>query len=228
MDRNERARRFAALGDPVRLGIVELLEVQDLSPQALAEALEVPSNLLAHHLRVLEEAGLVERHQSEGDRRRSYVHLCDDVLTTLLHPTRGRTARRVVFVCTGNSARSILAEALWNTQSTVPSTSAGTHPAPRIHPRTRPAARRAGLPLHRQTPQHVNEILREDDLVISVCDGVNEELCGLTNAHLHWSIPDPAAVDTDRAFDGAIEELRDRIERFAPMLTPLKPQRNPK
>ncbi len=220
MDRNARARGLAALGDPLRLGIVELLEAQDLSPQSLAASLEVPSNLLAHHLRVLEEAGLVVRQQSEGDRRRTYVHLDSDLLTALLLPVARISVRRVVFVCTGNSARSILAECIWSRHSEVPASSAGTHPAQRIHPRTRAAARRAGLDLQRQTPQHVGAVLRPDDLVISVCDSVNEEGCGPAAARLHWSIPDPALVNTDRAFDAAVAELTRRIEHLAPSVLP--------
>lgn len=222
MDRVERARAFAALGDPVRLGVVELLADQDLAPQALAAALQVPSNLLAHHLRVLEDAGIVERHQSEGDRRRSYVHLMESRIEHLLHPGQRRSAARVLFVCTGNSARSILAEAIWAKHSKVPVASAGTHPADRINPRTRTAAKRAGLRLLNTTPRHVDAVLTADDLVVSVCDGVHEELCGLINAALHWSIPDPAAADTDRAFDGAVEELTERIARLAAVVTPVR------
>lgn len=219
MDRIERARAFAALGDPVRLGVVELLSDQDLAPQALATALQVPSNLLAHHLRVLEEVGIVERHQSEGDRRRTYVHLVESRLGGLLHVGPRRAASRVLFVCTGNSARSILAEAIWARHSSVPAASAGTHPADRINPRTRTAAKRAGVHLASTTPRHIDDVLAKDDLVVSVCDGVNEELCGVIKAQLHWSIPDPAIVDTDQAFDGAVEELTERIARLAAVVT---------
>lgn len=218
MDRVARARGFAALGDPIRLGAVELLQVQDLAPQALATALDVPGNLLAHHLRVLEEAGIVERRQSEADRRRAYVHLRDEALLSLLAPMRRLNASRVLFVCTGNAARSILAESIWRGHTDIPATSAGTHPAPRINPRTRTAARRAGLRLDGHPPQPLEAVLRADDLVISVCDGVNEELSELRNAHLHWSIPDPAKVDTDRAFDATVTDLTHRIERLAPAM----------
>ena len=70
-----RAALHAALGDPGRLTIVDTLAWGEASPGELAARLGMTSNLLAHHLRVLEEVGLVTRHRSEGDRRRSYVAL---------------------------------------------------------------------------------------------------------------------------------------------------------
>ena len=75
MDVEQRASFHAALGDPARLTIVDSLFLTDLSPGDLARRLGLPSNLLAHHLRVLESAGIIERRRSEGDGRRSYVRL---------------------------------------------------------------------------------------------------------------------------------------------------------
>ena len=111
------------------------------------------SNLLAHHLRVLEEAGIIRRVRSEGDRRRSYVQLRLDHPTVWAAAISGRMPNsltpgpRVVFVCTANSARSQLAAAIWNQLSPIPATSAGTHPGPRIHPRAIAVADRHGLRL---------------------------------------------------------------------------------
>ena len=76
-----RAARHAALGDPLRLQIVDPLAWGDLTPGDLAAALGLTSNLLAHHLGVLEAAGLVSRRRSEADRRRSYVSLTRDEAT---------------------------------------------------------------------------------------------------------------------------------------------------
>jgi ArsR family transcriptional regulator, arsenate/arsenite/antimonite-responsive transcriptional repressor / arsenate reductase (thioredoxin) len=95
--------------------------------------LSMPSNLLAHHLRVLEEAGIVTRRRSDGDRRRTYLRLVPGALDSLAGPGL-RPARRVLFVCTANSARSHLAAALWRRASKVPAASAGTHPAAAIDP----------------------------------------------------------------------------------------------
>ena len=130
----ERARVHAALGEPARLAIVDRLVLGDASPTELAQDLGLPSNLLAHHLKLLEQAGILERSRSEGDRRRTYLRLRANALAGL-KPAGARSAPRVVFVCTHNSARSQLAAALWAGQSPVPATSAGTHPVARIHPR---------------------------------------------------------------------------------------------
>lgn len=70
-----RARKHAALGDSHRLRVVDLLTLGDLSVTELQEELTMQSNLLAHHLKALEEVGIITRHRSEGDRRRSYVTL---------------------------------------------------------------------------------------------------------------------------------------------------------
>lgn len=69
---------------------------------------------------MLAEVGLITRHRSEGDRRRSYVALVRDALDTLTPTGALPAAERVVFVCTHNSARSQLAAAMWNTASPVP------------------------------------------------------------------------------------------------------------
>ena len=217
-ERARRARVLSALGDPNRLAVVDLLQVQDLSPDALAAALEIPGNLLAHHLKVLETAGAISRHQSQSDKRRTYVRLGDGALEGLLSPSISITAPRVVFVCTHNSARSVLAEALWREISDVPTASAGTHPADRTNPRAVKAAQRYGLTLVHDLPQSIDEVLRPEDVVVSVCDSVNEELGPIANPHLHWSVPDPTRVGTDAAFDHAVDDLRDRVNHLAPLV----------
>ena len=70
-----RAARHAALGDPIRLAIVDELAVSDRAPIELRGLVGLESNLLAHHLDVLEEVGLISRSRSSGDGRRRYVHL---------------------------------------------------------------------------------------------------------------------------------------------------------
>lgn len=220
--RDRRARALAALGDPTRLGAMDLLAVQDLSPDALSAALEVPGNLLAHHLKVLEIAGLVQRVQSKNDRRRTYVHAVADGMAGLLPEPGFLEASRVLFVCIHNSARSVLAEALWREASDVPSASAGTHPAERINPGALEAASRFGLHLEGHPPQRILDVLRPDDVVVSVCDAVNEEITPSGNTRIHWSIPDPAATGTSVAFDAAVEELRERVSHLAPRVRYLR------
>jgi protein-tyrosine-phosphatase/DNA-binding HxlR family transcriptional regulator len=216
-----RAAAHAALGDPGRLAIVDALMLGEASPSELQRLLDMPSNLLAHHVRVLERAEVVTRHRSEGDRRRSYLRLTPGSLEAL-RPTAVRDAVRVVFVCTENSARSQLAAVIWADTGTVSATSAGTHPAPAVHPRAVAAAARHRLPLTPTTPRHVDDVLRPDDVVITVCDAAHEEL-GPGPDRLHWSIPDPARRGDDAAYDRAIDELTDRIGRLAPAIRPTDP-----
>ena len=132
-DLRRRVARHAALADATRLRIVDLLILGDRSPTELQTALGISSNLLAHHLNLLEQAGIVRRSKSEADGRRSYVRLVPAAFDDLV-PSERRSARRVLFVCRGNSARSQLAAALWNTMSAIPVASAGTHPAASVAP----------------------------------------------------------------------------------------------
>jgi protein-tyrosine-phosphatase len=214
-----RARVHAALGEPARLAIVDALTLGDASPGELGSALGLPTNLLAHHLNVLQEAGVIERSRSEGDRRRSYLRLRPQALAGL-SPVGVQPAARVVFVCTHNSARSQLAAALWADRSDIPAASAGTEPAARVHPRAVRVARRHGLVLHPTKTAHVRDVLRDDDLIIAVCDNAHEHLPAPSNRRLHWSVPDPVPVDTDAAFEAAYTDIADRINRLAPTLTP--------
>jgi ArsR family transcriptional regulator, arsenate/arsenite/antimonite-responsive transcriptional repressor / arsenate reductase (thioredoxin) len=209
-----RAAIHAALGEPVRLAAVDALMLGDAAPGELGEALGIPSNLLAHHLRVLEEAGVIRRTRSAADRRRWYVRLVPEALTMPAPAawTRPVSAFRVVFVCTRNSARSQLAAALWGRRSQVPVTSAGTDPGPGVHARAIATARRHGLVLGRRT-RHVAQVVRPDDLVVAVCDNAYEEL-GRQPA-LHWSVPDPVRIDTDEAFEDAFTEIWSRVERLS-------------
>ncbi|MFI7637309.1 helix-turn-helix domain-containing protein [Nonomuraea sp. NPDC049400] len=187
------------------------------SPGELSEAFGLSSNLLAHHLKVLEDAGLVTRARSEADRRRSYVRLVPDVLAGL-HPVPATlAAARVVFVCTRNSARSQLAAALWQRRSRLPAASAGTHPAERVHPRALATARRHRLRLDPQATAHIRDLVRTDDLVVAVCDNAYEHLT--RRPPLHWSVPDPVAVDTEEAFERTFTDLAGRVDRLATALT---------
>lgn len=211
-----RAHVHAALGDPARLSIVDRLLLADASPSELQALLSMPSNLVAHHLRILEGAGVVQRSRSEGDRRRTYIQLVPRALEDAL-PATGWQAERVLFVCSHNSARSPLAVAVWRRLSDLPAASAGTSPAARTHPGAVKAARRQGLTIASQAPVHIEDVLRPGDLVVAVCDNAHEELPP-DPRRLHWSVPDPASVETPEAFDGALITLTERIERLLPAL----------
>ena len=209
-----RAKVHAALGDPTRLAIVDRLILGDVAPGELVDMFGVPSNLVAHHLRVLDEAGLIERVRSEGDLRRTYVRFVPNVLASLT-PDLSQSVTRIVFVCTHNSARSPLAAATWAAASRVPVASAGTHPADRVHPTAMAVARRHRLPLKRMRTAHVDAVLRPEDLVVAVCDRAHEELGSQLADRLHWSVPDPVRVGTDEAFEHALELIEDRVGRLA-------------
>jgi protein-tyrosine-phosphatase/DNA-binding HxlR family transcriptional regulator len=222
----KRAAVHAALGDPGRLAIVDALLLGEASPTELQRLLAMPSNLLAHHVRVLEKVGVVSRHRSEADRRRTYLALAPGAFDAL-RPTKVQGAVRVVFVCTHNSARSQLAAALWNDTSPVPATSAGTHPAAAVHPGAVAAAQRHRVALAPAPPRHVDDVVSVDDMVITVCDAAHEELAAAGSAgreiaaeRLHWSIPDPARTGEDGAFDRVVSDLTDRIARVAPAVRP--------
>jgi ArsR family transcriptional regulator, arsenate/arsenite/antimonite-responsive transcriptional repressor / arsenate reductase (thioredoxin) len=209
-----RVKVHAALGEPSRLAIVDRLTFGDVSPGELADMFGLPSNLLAHHLRVLSEAGVVERVRSEGDLRRAYVRLVPGVLAGLT-PDFIRLAARVVFVCTHNSARSQLAAAAWAASSRVPVASAGTYPADRVHPSAVAVARRHRLPFKRVHTAHIDAVLRPEDLVVAVCDNAHEELGSRVPDRLHWSVPDPVRVGTDEAFEQTLELIEGRVARLA-------------
>lgn len=209
-DIKDRVRRYAALADPVRLQIVDELVASDRSPIELRRLVGIESNLLAHHLDVLEQVGMINRSRSSGDGRRRYVHLERSTLDGL-QPGRRRSPARALFVCTRNSARSQLAAALWRSATNVPAESAGTHPADRVHPGALSAARRAKLSLGGSEPRSIDDVAKMPPLVITVCDQAHEEL-DPPDTWLHWSIPDPVAVGSPEAFDAAVHELRQRID----------------
>lgn len=214
MDLARRAQVYAALGDPGRLAIVDQLAVSDRSAGELADALDMPSNLLAHHLRVLENAGVIARERSEGDRRRTYVRLRTDdpAVTSAAGTSLDRPVARVVFVCTQNSARSQLAAAAWRRTSTVPVRSAGTRPAARVHPKAIRVGRKHGLDMDGLSTSAL-DTTEPDDLVVAVCDQVHEELA--PGNRLHWSVKDPVRVGTAAVFELTTTDIVQRVDRLA-------------
>jgi ArsR family transcriptional regulator, arsenate/arsenite/antimonite-responsive transcriptional repressor / arsenate reductase (thioredoxin) len=217
-----RAAFHGVLADPHRLEIVDELAISDRSPSELGISLGIGSNLLAHHLRVLEEEGIVERLASAGDARRRYVRLVPDAVSVIAEPVATLVARHVLFVCTANSARSQLAAAVWNARHEVPASSAGTRPAERVRREAIEAAVRAGLNLRGSRTRSIDEVTDDPDLVVTVCDIAHEEVRSLpANANLlHWSIPDPALSRSPSAFDRALGRLTARVEILAPHVRP--------
>jgi protein-tyrosine-phosphatase/DNA-binding HxlR family transcriptional regulator len=217
-----RAVVHAALADAHRVAIVDELHASDRSPSELCEQLNIPSNLLAHHLGVLDDAGLIERHESHGDGRRRYLRLRAGVLEGLVPAVRYRAAE-ILFVCTANSARSQLAAALWNAHHPIPAGSAGTVPADRVHPGAVRAARRLGLDIKGAVPRALGSFDPGAELiVVTVCDRAHEDLAKtMSHRPIHWSIADPAAAGDSDAFDRSAREIAVRIDSFASQVVPV-------
>src|SRR5687768_15443205 len=136
--------------------------------------------------------------------------------------------RNVLFLCTGNSARSVLAEALLNHLGAgrFRAFSAGSHPTGRVNPFSLETLRELGLPAEGYRSKAWDEFARPGadpiDFVITVCDSAAGETCPIWPGKpvtAHWGVPDPAAVegsdaDKRRAFRDAANVLRRRIELF--------------
>lgn len=204
---------------PLRWQLLTALADSDYRVRELALRVGEPQNLVSYHLRQLRDGGLVSATRSSYDGRDSYYHLdlarCADALAetgAALHPAlRPEPADKprdiaVLFVCTGNSARSPIAEALLrhHTDNGVDAASAGTRPKPHLHPNAVAVLREEfGVDIADQHPRHLDTMAdRRFDHVITLCDKAREACpeFGHTPRRIHWSIADPAASgDTDRA-----------------------------
>jgi arsenate reductase len=134
----------------------------------------------------------------------------------------------VLFLCTSNSARSIMAEVLLNYwgKGRFQAYSAGSHPKGDVHPLARDALRRSHLPTDHLRSKSWDEFARPGaprlDFVFTVCDHAAQEVCPIWPGQpmtAHWGIQDPAAVqgsdeEKDRAFQTALRELDTRIKIF--------------
>jgi protein-tyrosine-phosphatase len=116
-------------------------------------------------------------------------------------------------VCTQNSARSQLAAPLWREQTGGQASSAGIHPAKRVHPGAVAAGRRGGLDVTGARPRALEQDDLDVDLVVTVCDA-HEELDPPPD-WLHWSVPDPVEAGTRQAFDATLAGLDERITAIA-------------
>jgi protein-tyrosine-phosphatase/DNA-binding transcriptional ArsR family regulator len=214
MERTQRAAIHRALGDEVRLQIIDELAFSDRTPQDLARLAGSETNLLAHHLGVLEEAGLIRRRVSSGDRRRRYISLESELVRGLL-PELRLAASSVVFVCTHNTARSQVAEALFRSRSGVRVQSAGPNPRPSVHPKAIQVGAELGADLSGHRPKGYSEVAGSPDLVVSVCDLALEATIPFHVQRLHWSIPDPVETGRVEDFRSAFTEIDRRVGLLA-------------
>lgn len=195
--------------------MLDALAVSDHTPGQLRQLLDLDWNLLDFHLRTLEEAGLIERHASEGDGRRRYVRLRPTALEELSLAPALPVMGAPLFVCTHNSARSPFAAALWHHVTGRPAFSAGSQPAARVNPVAVEVAAGYDVDLSACWPCGYEAVTAEPDIVVSVCDRAREsDLPWPDRPSLHWSVPDPPPGDR-RAVETAFADIAERISWLA-------------
>lgn len=227
--------------NPLRWRLLIELARSDRRVRELCDLVDEPQNLVSYHLGKLRGEGMVSSIRSAADGRDSYYTVdlvrCGDVLAAsgaALHPAlrlaaspprrwdraSGSIYARVLFLCTGNSARSQMAQALVEvlTGGAVEAASAGSHPKP-LHPNAVQVMRERGIEIAGRPSKHLSEFAEESfDYVVSLCDRVRE-VCPEFPNHpelIHWSIPDPARegrsdAETYPAFKRTADKLAGRV-----------------
>jgi protein-tyrosine-phosphatase/DNA-binding transcriptional ArsR family regulator len=228
------------IADPLRWRLLGELALSDRRVGELTELLGKPQNLVSYHLAELRKSGLVSARRSSADGRDTYYKVdlrrCGELLCAAgrgLQPglqlelrapdpislTSSRSPR-VLFLCTGNSARSQMAEALLEHRSghLIHARSAGSHPKP-LHPNAVRVMAERGIDIAGKPTKHLRRLARTRfDYLITLCDKVREvcpEFPGQPTT-AHWSLADPtAAGDSDDesypAFLRTADELDERI-----------------
>lgn len=225
------------LADPLRWQLVGELGRSDRRVGELVTITGKPQNLVSYHLGELRRAGIVSARRSSADGRDVYYRAdlfrCRDLLDRAglalhpglaLAPTRSRrTKARLLFLCTGNSARSQMAEAFVEHQGggTVLARSAGSHPKP-LHPDAVRVMAERGIDIAGRPTKPLTQFTRNRfDRVITLCDKVREVCPEFPGQPLaaHWSIPDPAAAGDPAAFEAAADEIEGRVTLLLAELT---------
>jgi len=246
--------RLATLGHPQRLALFRLLmrRYPDRVPAGeLAEALDCKPSTLSAYLSALMQAGLVtQRRESRsllytidlGEVRRTFDYLlldccrgradlCAPLTSLLMQGDRPMTERkyRVLFICTGNSARSIFAESILRMEAgdRFEAHSAGTNPWSALNPYAVEVLERKGHDIAPLRSKHVAEFQGADaprfDYVFTVCNQAANEDCPAWTGQpvsAHWGVPDPVKAEGTHAqkslaFQQAYGVLRNRILAFA-------------
>jgi protein-tyrosine-phosphatase len=225
------------LADEQRWRLLRELARSDRKVSELTELVGRPQNLVSYHLAGLRNAGIVSARRSSADGRDTYYRMdlprCAELLgdlgpalqpglrteTLRSHVSDGRRHKRrasVLFLCTGNSARSQMAEALieHHSRGAVRARSAGSHPKP-LHPNAVRVMAERGLDISAQRSKHLDRFSQARfDRIITLCDKVREicpEFPGSATL-AHWSMPDPSAAPASyAAFQRTAEELESRI-----------------
>jgi len=222
-------------GHPVRWRLLGELARSDRQVHELTSLVGQSQNLVSYHLGRLRKANLVTTRRSSADGRDTYysvdLDLCGQLLAaaggalhpgllltppTALVPRPRRPRIQVLFLCTGNSSRSQMAEALLRQMAgnAIQVRSAGSHPK-QMHRHAVEAMAEHGIDLSAARAKHLDTLIKDRfDYVITLCDRVREvcpEFPGDPQP-IHWSIPDPAQdPDGYPAFQRTAAELADRI-----------------
>jgi ArsR family transcriptional regulator, arsenate/arsenite/antimonite-responsive transcriptional repressor / arsenate reductase (thioredoxin) len=227
------------VADPLRWQLLSHLARSDRRVGEVAQLVGKAQNLVSYHLGELRSGGLVSARQSSADGRDTYYRLdlarfgqlfvaagaamhpaLELALPALPAPGAVKRKERVLFLCTGNSARSQIAEALLthHTQGVVEARSAGSHPKP-LHPNAVRVMSERGIDLSGSTTKHLDRFARARfDRVITLCDKVKEICPEFPGAPVtaHWSMADPAVAaandeDSYPAFLRAADEIEVRV-----------------
>jgi ArsR family transcriptional regulator, arsenate/arsenite/antimonite-responsive transcriptional repressor / arsenate reductase (thioredoxin) len=252
MESTAAAQSFAMLGHPGRLSVFRLLmrhAPAGMRPTEMADSLHLKPNTLSHYLSDLEQAGLIRSDRQgrslfysvnldRASQLASYlVNDClrgrPDLFQRLALQSGGAVMAdrpfNVLFICSGNSARSIFAEALLNSigKDRFRAFSAGTRPGTSLNPFAIEVLHRAGLDTSALRSKHVSEFDAPEapqmDFIFTVCDAAASEECAPWPGQpitAHWGVADPVkAVGTEAekalAFARAFSELNRRIMAFA-------------
>ncbi len=232
------------LGHDVRWKLVQALAVSDLRVQEMVEQVDEPMNLVSYHLKLLRDGGLVSDHRSAADGRDVYYTLNlelikqglyeagesihpsiahgDDEIAFINKDEQDGDPVRVLFLCTHNSARSQMSEALLRhlSRGQIEVFSAGTE-VTSIHPMAASTMNNMHVDMSGQHSKTLDQYLDEPfDYVITVCDRARE-VCPIfpgADTQIHWSLPDPANVPDEakrlRAFDNTARELWTRLHNL--------------
>ncbi len=254
MDKKIILAALAALGQETRLDIYQLLVkhgTHGLAAGDIAAKLNLVQNTTSNHLKILGDAGLVLatregrtiRHAIAPEQMRAAINFltaecCNNNPSACgFAPSSNNLERpamsdqktyNVLFLCTGNSARSILAEAILNDIGALrfKAWSAGSQPKGEVHSHSMELLKHLGHPTEALRSKSWDEFsvvgAPEFDFIFTVCDSAAKEACPVWLGHpatAHWGIPDPAAAEGTQAekrlaFADAYRQMKNRISAF--------------
>lgn len=233
----------------VRWNLLQLLVESDYRIQDLVMLLHLPQNLVSCHLRLLREWQMITERRSNADEQSSYYRVdlehfhtlyqaaAADLHSSLAHGLPGKlqpeatpptSPVRILFLCTENSARSQMAEALLRRHShgALEVVSAGSLPANHIHPLAVKVMTSLGMDIGHQYPKYLEAFRGERfDYVVTLCNHLKETCPTFPGdpKRIHWSFADPTLVEGPeevryRAFEQTVLQLSLRLRLWLTIL----------